>query len=260
MAKNYAPGWRISKPDVVFELPEEVSIPATGAIDYQYISVPTHFTEDKWVEMAEVRPGNRTLVHHAIVMVDEVGDGEGQEYLGGYAPGMTPQIWKPGQARLVRAGTTLVFQMHYTTNGKPGKDRTKIGLVFAKHPPAERIGSMEVMAPWMVLPPNDANIRIAAATTLREPVRLMGIRPHMHFAREIRSRCARCIQAARPKCCSTCRSSTSTISLIITWRVRSCCRAGRGSSVSRCTTTRRTILGIRIRRRRLLGGRRRGTR
>jgi len=180
-AKTYVPGWRISKPDLVFELPEEVSIPAAGAIDYQYISVPTHFTEDKWVEMVEVRPGNRSLVHHAIVMVDEIGDGEGQEYLGGYAPGMSPQMWKPGQARLVRAGSSLVFQMHYTTTGKAGKDRTKIGLVFAKSPPGERIGSMEVMAPWMVLPPGEANIRVRAALTLQEPVRLMGIRPHMHL-------------------------------------------------------------------------------
>jgi hypothetical protein len=114
-------------------------------------------------------------------MVDEIGDGHGQEYLAGYAPGMMPQIWKPGQARLIRAGSSLVFQMHYTTNGKPAKDRTRIGLIFAKSPPAERVGSMEVMAPWMTLPPGDADIPVTAALTMRDPVRLMGIRPHMHL-------------------------------------------------------------------------------
>ncbi len=179
--KVFPQGWRIPKPDLVVEMPEDFNVPAQGAVDYQYISVPTHFTEDKWVEVAEVRPGNRSLVHHAIVMVDEVGDGRGQEYLAGYAPGMTPQIWKPGQARLVRAGSSLVFQMHYTTTGKPGTDRTKIGLIFAKNPPAERVTSMEAMAPWIDLPPGEANYKATAAITLREPGRLMGMRPHMHL-------------------------------------------------------------------------------
>ena len=179
--RTFPLGWRIPKPDIVFETPEDFLVPAQGAIDYQYISIPTHFTEDKWVEMAEVRPSNRAVVHHAIVMVDELDDGHGQEYLAGYAPGMMPQTWKPGQARLIRAGSSLVFQMHYTTNGKPGKDRTRIGLIFAKSPPAERIGSMEVMAPWLTLAPGDADIHVAAALTMREPVRLMGMRPHMHL-------------------------------------------------------------------------------
>jgi len=179
--KTFAVGWRIPKPDVVFETLEDFQVPAQGAIDYQYISVPTHFTEDKWVEIAEVRPSNRSVVHHAIVMVDEIGDGHGQEYLAGYAPGMMPQTWKPGQARLIRAGSSLVFQMHYTTNGKPGKDRTRIGLIFAKSPPAERVASMEAMAPWIMLPPGEADIPVTAALTMRDPVRLMGIRPHMHL-------------------------------------------------------------------------------
>jgi hypothetical protein len=174
-------GWRIPKPDMVFEMPEDFSVPAQGAVDYQYISVPTHFTEDRWVEVAEVRPGNRSIVHHAIVMVDELGDGRGQEYLAGYAPGMMPQIWKPGQARLVRAGSSLVFQMHYTTNGKAGTDRTRIGLIFSKNPPAERITSMEAMAPWLEIPAGEAHYRIESTVLMSEPTRLMGIRPHMHL-------------------------------------------------------------------------------
>jgi hypothetical protein len=179
--RAFPDGWRIPKPDLIFETPEDFSVPARGEIDYQYISIPTHFTEDKWVEIAEVRPSNRTVVHHAIVMVDLTGDGRGQQYLAGYAPGMMPQVWKPGQARLIRAGSSLVFQMHYTTNGKPGKDRTRIGLIFAKNPPAERVGSMEVMAPWLTLAPGAPNVNVSAALVLRDQVRLMGIRPHMHL-------------------------------------------------------------------------------
>ena len=51
-------------------MPQDFTVPAKGALDYQYISVPTHFTEDKWVEMAEVRPGDRSVVHHANIYVD----------------------------------------------------------------------------------------------------------------------------------------------------------------------------------------------
>ena len=45
--------------------------PPPACINYQYIPVPTHFTEDKWVQMVEVRPGDRSVVHHAIVVTDD---------------------------------------------------------------------------------------------------------------------------------------------------------------------------------------------
>src|SRR5580698_5812184 len=166
-------------------MPESFDVPATGAVDYQYIPVPTNFTEDKWVEMAEVRPGNRSVVHHVIVMVD---DGlsaslttRNQEYLAGYAPGMTPQIWKPGQARLIKAGATLIFQMHYTTNGKPAQDRTRIGLIFAKKPVTEQIVAMEAMAPGLSIPPGDPNYLVKSVAMMSQPVRLVGMRAHMHL-------------------------------------------------------------------------------
>ena len=61
------------------------------------------------------------------------------ELLVGFAPGLPPGILRPGQAKLVKAGSDFVFQMHYTANGKPGKDRSRIGMVFAKEPPQERV-------------------------------------------------------------------------------------------------------------------------
>jgi hypothetical protein len=174
-------GWRIPKPDVVFEMPEEFDVPASGAINYQYFAVPTNFTEDKWVETVEVRPGNRSVVHHAIVVIDAGDDYQSQNYLAGYAPGMAPQFWKPGQARLIKAGSRLVFQMHYATNGKPARDRTKIGLIFSKKPATERIVAMQASAPWISIPPGDANYQASAVSVLRENSYLVGLRPHMHL-------------------------------------------------------------------------------
>lgn len=177
----FTEGWRIPKPDVVFEMPHEFNVPASGAIDYQYIPVATNFTEDKWVEAVEVRPGDRAAVHHAIVVVD-TGNGErGQEYLAGYAPGMTPQSWKPGQARLVKAGSYLIFQMHYQATGKPTRDRTKIGLVFAKKPATQQIVGLQAAAHWLSIPPNEPNYRVEASEPIRETSYLVGMRAHMHL-------------------------------------------------------------------------------
>jgi len=67
--RQFPEGWNIPQPDVVFELPEPYDVPASGTIDYQYIRVPTNFTEDKWVQIAEVRPGAPSVVHHAIVVM-----------------------------------------------------------------------------------------------------------------------------------------------------------------------------------------------
>lgn len=181
--KSFTPGWRIGRPDVVFALPEPVRIPAKGTIEYQYYTVETGFTEDKWIEMAEVRPTARRVVHHAIVTVrspDETGSFTGS-FLAGYAPGAAPQIWKPGQARLVPAGSALVFQMHYTADGKAAEDRTQVGLVFSATPPTERVMAMRAINSWFAIPPRASNHVVEASTAIRRPVKLAAIRPHMHL-------------------------------------------------------------------------------
>ena len=62
-----AQGWHI-KPDVVLTVPEFL-VPKTAQDDYEYVYVPTNFTEDKWIQAAEVLPGDRRVVHHATVSV-----------------------------------------------------------------------------------------------------------------------------------------------------------------------------------------------
>ena len=180
-ARRFATGWRISRPDAVFEMPVEFSVPGLGTLEYQYFEARTSFAEDRWVEMAEVRPSNRAVVHHAIVMTRTDDPRYGGQYLAGYAPGMSPQIWKSGQARLLPKGATLVFQVHYTANGKAAVDRTRIGLVFAKRPPALRIIAMRASNSWFTIPPGDANHKVEASATLSQAASLVALRPHMHL-------------------------------------------------------------------------------
>jgi len=177
---RFPEGWNIPQPDVVFELPEPYQIPASGTVDYQYIRVPTNFAEDKWVQMVEVRPGEPSVVHHAIVVMRTPGRNR-DEYLGGYAPGMTPQIWKPGQGRLVKAGTVLEFQMHYATNGKAARDRTRIGLIFAKQPVTEQVIGIQLTPDALNIPPGNADYRVDASGTIGQAVKLVAIRAHMHL-------------------------------------------------------------------------------
>lgn len=178
--RQFQEGWNIPQPDVVFELPAPYDVPASGTIDYQYLRVPTNFTEDKWVQIAEVRPGAPAVVHHAIVVMRAPGSRR-DEYLAGYAPGMTPQIWKPGEARLVKAGSVLEFQMHYATNGTPARDRTRLGLIFAKEPVTEQIIGTQLTPQSLNIPPGDANYRVDASGMMGQEVKLVAIRAHMHL-------------------------------------------------------------------------------
>ena len=62
-------GWRIGKPDVILTMPEEYKIAANAPDDYVYITIPTNFKEDKWIQAAEFQPGNKAVVHHAIAFI-----------------------------------------------------------------------------------------------------------------------------------------------------------------------------------------------
>jgi hypothetical protein len=202
---NFLEGWSIPKPDVVFEFPQAYQIAATGTIEYQKVIVPTGFTEDKWVQFAEARPDDRARVHHMIAFVREPGSkwlkGEKpgvffvapkpkeddadtsalpSDFLVGYAPGQPPEVLAPGQAKLIKAGSDLVLEIHYTTNGRASTDRSKFGLVFAKQPPKERVLTLSATNGKFKIPPGDPNYKVDAEFELGTTVKLLGLHPHMH--------------------------------------------------------------------------------
>ena len=85
-----------------------------------------------------------------------------------------------GQAKLIKAGSDIIFQVHYTPNGKPTRDRTKLGLVFAKEPPRERVLTLSATNGTFKIPPGDPNYRVDARFEVGTPVKLSGLHPHMH--------------------------------------------------------------------------------
>ena len=72
-APKYVDGWKIGKPDVVLEMPDEFTLDASGPDEYQYFDIATNFTEDKYVQLAEARPGNRKIVHHILAFIVPAG-------------------------------------------------------------------------------------------------------------------------------------------------------------------------------------------
>jgi hypothetical protein len=178
--------------DVIFELPKEQTIQAEGVVDYQYFVSKTNFKEDVWVQAAEARPGNRSVVHHIIVSFRDPksprrgrggdGDGIGQNMIVGTAPGDMPQIFKPGMARKIPAGSELVWQMHYTPTGKVEKDRSQVGFIFykGKNPPEHAAMTRGIMNPELKIPPGAANEKFESEWLVRQDAVIFSFMPHMH--------------------------------------------------------------------------------
>src|SRR5215208_1103977 len=66
---QFADGWTIGKPDVVLQMSEEFALDASGPDEYRNFEIPTNFKEDRYVQMAEARPGNRKIVHHIAAFI-----------------------------------------------------------------------------------------------------------------------------------------------------------------------------------------------
>jgi len=182
---HFEAGWAMGKPDVVIDIGTDYDVPAEGTVAYQYFTVPTNFTEDKWIDGAEIRPDKRSVVHHIIVFLQDPNAPAAQRQLGsllvGYAPGEQPLRLDPGTAKLVKAGSKLMFQVHYTPNGKRVKDRSYVGLRFAKEPPKYRAITASAMNRGFAIPPGDGNYPVKSTWTARQEVSLVALMPHMHL-------------------------------------------------------------------------------
>jgi len=200
--RQWVEGWSIGQPELVIEMPAAFQIPASGILPYHYVIVPTGFREDTWVQLAEVRAGDRRHTHHIVVSVREPGskwfaaepvgvpftlepgaasDGVPGEFLAGYGPGALPETLAPGQAKLIKAGSDLVFQLHYTPDGTPGCDQSRVGLVLAHTPPRQRVLMLAAANIRFRIPPGDPDYRVDSSLTLRHPATLISLLPHMHL-------------------------------------------------------------------------------
>ena len=182
--------WRIGTPDLIYELPEEVTIPARGTIPYHGYRVETKLLDDVWIQAAETQPGNAAVVHHVIVQVfpgsggapaPVGGDPRTAGDLGGYAPGTGPLVMPPGVGRRLPAGAVIDFQMHYTPTGRVETDRSRIGLVLASEPPRYESRTALCSTPFLFIPAGEKDVEFEAELAFPRDSRLLSLRPHMHL-------------------------------------------------------------------------------
>ena len=250
MAPAFKDGWNIGEPDAVLSMQEDYPIPATGDVPYQYFEVPANFAEDRFIQAWEVKPGNRSVVHHIIVstrppkeIIDQqmkqqqqmmlqrmfgpkpappangasrpaplfsfeccfeipagqtggrplppelrqaagpndrprpIGSGPS---IGGYVPGNSVRVFPEGTAMRLPKGYSLVFQMHYTTNGKATTDRSTVALKFAKAAPAIVLSSTTLINGSLSIPPRAANHLVENTMTIGRDIMLYSMVPHTH--------------------------------------------------------------------------------
>jgi len=189
-------------------MPTPVAVPAQGDIDYTYVIVPTGFESDRWVRMSEIRPTDRAAVHHAVVYIREPGSQwlrhapigtpftasalpreqdrqdaiwTDSDLLLVYAPGSSPDRWPDGMAKLVKAGSDLVFQMHYTSHGVASQDQTSIGIVFTKGQPTKRVLSLQLTNDHFRIPPGVSDYQAEVRGSLPGDALLLSFFPHLHY-------------------------------------------------------------------------------
>jgi hypothetical protein len=185
-AKVWPEGWNLPVHDLELQMDREFEVPTSGAVEYQYFPIHTGFKEDRWIQAVEVRPGNRSVVHHIVVYIREAGS----SWTGGptkadiltvYAPGSTPDSWPEGMAKLVKAGSDLVLEIHYTPIGRPVTDRTSVRLVFAKKPPEKRVLTLQLNNDHFRIPAGEKDYRVTAWGSIPNDALLLSFFPHMHL-------------------------------------------------------------------------------
>ena len=189
-ARAYPEGWQIGTPDAVFEFAEPVAVKATGVMPYQTVIVETHLPEDRWVQAIEVQPGDRDVVHHALIHLagaeERAGDPrdaaaeERGGFWGEYVPGQNTLVYPPGFAKKLPKGARLKFQMHYTPNGTATADRTRVGVIYAKEPPRHEVRVAGIVNARISIPPGAADHREEAVLTLPHAATILGFLPHLH--------------------------------------------------------------------------------
>jgi hypothetical protein len=205
---SWTNGWNI-KPDVVYEMPTPYNIPAKGALDYVYVLLPAAFPRDTWIVDGEIRPGSRSNVHHASLIVrppgsdwmkgakpgvpyvaaddaaiDAAPSNPRFNWLFGYAPGASPQRYFSSEehaGRLIPSGSDIFLEMHYMTNGQPTSDQTRVGFVIAAEPPAKELRNLVIQDKTIVVPPKAADYSATTGVVLNEPVTLVFVQPHLHM-------------------------------------------------------------------------------
>lgn len=209
---TFAEGWKLGQPDLILAVPEDFTLGATGPDVFRCFVLPTGLTEDKFVIGYEVRPGNRQVVHHTLHFLDLKGrarklDARAHERprrpedrdagpgyssvmgpgffppsgdVGGWAPGISPHFFPDGVGYYLPKRSDFVLQIHYHRTGKVEKDRTQVGLHFARKP-CKPLQPMIAGGQFLSIPAGEANYAVKGRIWAAQDCLLHTVTPHMHL-------------------------------------------------------------------------------
>ena len=194
--------WKIGKPDWEYEFEEAFTVPATGAIEYQYFAIKNPFPDrDRWVTAVETAAGNKRVVHHIQVhvvkcatqgrKVDPIAmmmlfgfSADNASLIGGYAPGdqFNSRVFPSGYAMKIPAGQDLIMELHYTPSGEAQQDRSRLAFKFQDTPPEHELKSrfLHHKPGRFVVPAYAMHHRMETDYWFPKKTKLLGVRPHMH--------------------------------------------------------------------------------
>ena len=197
---KFSNGWQAGDPDQVVAMSQPYSLAAEGPDVFRCFVIPLDAKEDEYVSQVEFRPGNRRVVHHSILFLDNTGQARrrekvpGQGYdcvggpglaiaggLGGWAPGATPMQFEHGIAQIVPKGSDLVMQLHYHLSGKPEEDLSQVGIKFSKAPPVKGLTLLTVGNASIDIPAGENQYVVKASATLPMDAEVIGVFPHAHY-------------------------------------------------------------------------------
>lgn len=115
------------------------------------------------------------------IMRGDKGKDEEGLFLCGFSPGRDQDVFGPGTAKRIPAGSTLVLQIHYSRSGSVEKDRSRIGLIFSKEPPEKTVRTKPVANYHFQIPPGAENHEVTSCFTINEDAHITSIMPHMHL-------------------------------------------------------------------------------
>ncbi|MEX0619079.1 MAG: redoxin domain-containing protein [Pseudohongiellaceae bacterium] len=191
-----------TEPDLIVSIPPQ-EIPATGVVDYLTVYADIPLQKDTWIRGSEIVPGDYSVLHHVITRVvppgvddsnvrPDEGDDEFAEQansnvplagLSGYVPGRRPSL-APKSGGLLRAGSRVSFQMHYTTSGKEVTDQSELGIYFYPEgvvPEIQKTSGGRALHNDFLIPPNAKDYEVSRSAMVEKDAYLISFMPHMHF-------------------------------------------------------------------------------
>jgi len=202
---EFPQGSQIGEPDMVITMDQPYFHEGDWTDQYQVFVLPLDLDQERDVRAIEVRPGNASIAHHAILALDTTSTGElldagdpeyGYESFGGFGfnpanpmltawvPGTRPQIFPNGIGNRLTANSKILLQMHYGPTGDDQSDETSINIFFAEEPVSRYVVTFP-MSPLdleeaFVIPP-DTIITFHGTVEAPIDVSVLGIAPHAHL-------------------------------------------------------------------------------